>query len=107
MHINTIPYPTNKQEFYKLLTAQLSALTEDVPHLLSNLSNASALLGSALTDINWVGFYLIPSKLPEYFPLDKISDKKDTPAALSDGAEESDKLTGIGVHGYSGKLRVQ
>lgn len=76
MHTNIITYPTDKPELYKLLKAQLAALTEDVPHLISNLSNASALLGSALSDINWVGFYLIPSRLPEYFPLDKIPGKE-------------------------------
>ena len=77
MQTNKITYPAGKQHFYKLLSAQLTALTEDVPHLLSNLSNASALLGSALENINWVGFYLIPSRLPEYFPLDKIPGKED------------------------------
>lgn len=76
MHTNTITYPTDKPELYKLLKAQLAALTEDIPHLISNLSNASALLGSALDEINWVGFYLIPSRLPEYFPLDKIPGKE-------------------------------
>ncbi|MBO5460364.1 MAG: GAF domain-containing protein [Ruminococcus sp.] len=76
MHTNPITYPTKKKELYKLLKAQLSALTENIPHLISNLSNASALLGSALKDINWVGFYLIPSSLPEYFPLDKIAGKE-------------------------------
>ncbi len=43
---------------YKLLQAQLKALTEDETHFMPNLSNASALLGGALKDINWVGFYL-------------------------------------------------
>ena len=70
-------YPADKKELYKLLQAQLAALTENIPHLISNLANASALLGNALADINWVGFYLIPSRLPEYFPLKKIEDKKD------------------------------
>lgn len=76
MNTTICTYPKEKQELYKLLQAQLSALTENVPHLISNLSNASALLGSALEGINWVGFYLIPSKLPEYFPLDKIPTKE-------------------------------
>lgn len=76
MQSTRILYPTNKPELYRLLKSQLSALTENVPHLLSNLSNAAALLGSALTDINWVGFYLIPARLPEYFPLEKIPGKE-------------------------------
>ena len=43
---------------YKLLCAQLRALTEDVPHAISNLANASALLYQSLPDLNWAGFYL-------------------------------------------------
>ena len=42
---------------YKLLCAQLKALTEDVENAISNLSNASALLWQELADINWAGFY--------------------------------------------------
>ena len=42
---------------YKLLCAQLQALTEDVPYEIANLSNASALLWQELEDINWAGFY--------------------------------------------------
>lgn len=52
-------YPKKKQELYPLLEAQLRGLTEGVPHLIANLSNASALLNEALEDINWVGFYLM------------------------------------------------
>ena len=46
---------------YKLLCAQLRALTENIPHEVANLANASALLADALKDINWVGFYLMES----------------------------------------------
>lgn len=42
---------------YELLAAQLSALTEDVPYEIANLSNASALLWAYLPNINWAGFY--------------------------------------------------
>lgn len=52
-------YPEDKTEFYQLLNSQLKALLEDEPFLLPNLSNAAALLGTALKDINWAGFYLI------------------------------------------------
>lgn len=52
-------YPEDKTEFYELLNSQLTALLEEEPYLLPNLSNASALLGTALKDINWAGFYLI------------------------------------------------
>ncbi len=44
---------------YKTLCTQLSGLVEDVPHLIANLANASALLMEALPDLNWAGFYLV------------------------------------------------
>ena len=44
---------------YNLLCEQLSALTDGIPHPISNLANASALLYSALQDLNWAGFYLL------------------------------------------------
>ncbi|QHQ61292.1 GAF domain-containing protein [Anaerocolumna sedimenticola] len=56
--INSI-YPTDKKECYKLILAQLKSLLEDEPYVIPNLSNTSALLNGALTDINWVGFYLL------------------------------------------------
>lgn len=34
-------------------------LIDGIPHQISNLANASALLGDALLNINWVGFYLM------------------------------------------------
>ena len=42
---------------YKLLCAQLNALTEGIPRETANLANASALLWQSLKDINWAGFY--------------------------------------------------
>lgn len=77
MVANNITYPTDKKELYHLLTGQVSAMAEGTPHLMSNLANISAVLGSALTDINWVGFYLIPKYLPAYFDLEKIKGKED------------------------------
>ena len=44
---------------YEMLCKQLLALTQDVPHPIANLANASALLWQALGDINWAGFYLL------------------------------------------------
>lgn len=44
---------------YKLLNEQLYALVHGVPHFISNLANASALLFEALDGINWAGFYLM------------------------------------------------
>ena len=42
---------------YKTLCAQLKALTENSPHQVANLANASALLWQVLPEINWAGFY--------------------------------------------------
>ena len=42
---------------YAAMKKQLTALMEDVPYEVANLSNASALLWEAMEDINWVGFY--------------------------------------------------
>ena len=44
---------------YEMLCKQLVALTQDIPHRIANLANASALLWQALDDINWAGFYLL------------------------------------------------
>lgn len=58
MSHNYVNYPSEPSALYPLLCQQLAALTDGVPHLISNLANASAALNEALTDINWVGFYL-------------------------------------------------
>lgn len=44
---------------YKLLCDQLYSLVNGVPHFISNLANASALLYGSMEDINWAGFYLL------------------------------------------------
>ena len=44
---------------YDQLCNRLSALTQDIPYPIANLSNASALLYQELTDINWAGFYIV------------------------------------------------
>lgn len=72
-----VTYPIDKKELYHLLDGQVKAMVESTPHFISNLANISAVLGSALTDINWVGFYLIPKHFPEYFPLEKLGEKKE------------------------------
>lgn len=59
MEIANKDYPAEKQALYRLLRIRLKGLTDGVPYLISNLANASALLGEALTDINWAGFYLM------------------------------------------------
>lgn len=52
-------YPDDKTFLYRLLRTQLTGLIDGVPHLTANLANISALLGGAMKDINWVGFYLL------------------------------------------------
>lgn len=47
---------------YQLLTKQAIALIEDEQDLIANLSNISALLNMNLSNINWVGFYLLKDK---------------------------------------------
>ena len=54
-----VNYPADKKQLYPMVAAQIRALTEDVPYLIANLANVSALLNEAMTDINWVGFYLV------------------------------------------------
>ena len=44
---------------YALLSEQLRALTQGVPHFVANLANASALLWHSMADLNWAGFYLM------------------------------------------------
>ena len=53
---------------YKLLCAQLKALTEDVENEISNLSNAAALLWQELRDINWAGFYKVEGGILVLYP---------------------------------------
>ncbi|MBR6377334.1 MAG: GAF domain-containing protein [Oscillospiraceae bacterium] len=44
---------------YNLLNSQLAALVEGIPHPISNLANAAALLWHSLPNLNWAGFYLL------------------------------------------------
>ena len=43
---------------YQELNESLAAVIDDVPHLVANLANASALLYDRMKDLNWAGFYL-------------------------------------------------
>ncbi|RUO42279.1 GAF domain-containing protein [Pseudidiomarina aestuarii] len=52
--------PTSTDEFdYTMLLEQARAITAGEPDLIANLSNLSALVYDQLTDVNWVGFYLV------------------------------------------------
>lgn len=44
---------------YKLLQSQLSALLADESDPLANASNFVALLNTAMTDVNWLGIYVL------------------------------------------------
>ena len=44
---------------YPQLCLELEALTGNIPYVIANLANASALLWQRLPDINWAGFYLL------------------------------------------------
>ena len=44
---------------YQMLQEQIRALTENVPHVIANLANASAAIWQAMPDINWAGFYMM------------------------------------------------
>lgn len=44
---------------YRVLIAQVRALTEGVPHPIANLANVSAAIWQAMEKINWAGFYLL------------------------------------------------
>lgn len=59
MKQQAITYPTEKKVLYRLISTQIQGLTDGISDLVANLANVSALLNQALTDINWVGFYLI------------------------------------------------
>ena len=54
---------SQKEKQYGRMNAQLEALIGDVPHLIANMANASALLYQTLEDINWAGFYLMENEM--------------------------------------------
>ena len=61
MNTSNFEWPVDKKPLYSLLSIRLRGLIDGIPHQISNLANASALLGDALLNINWVGFYLLKS----------------------------------------------
>ena len=53
-----ILYPTNYDEAYQLLIAQINAMVESEHNVLAILANSTALLNDFYQDrINWVGYY--------------------------------------------------
>ena len=55
MNTSNFEWPVDKKPLYSLLSIRLRGLIDGIPHQISNLANASALLGDALLNINWVG----------------------------------------------------
>ena len=55
-------FPAEKDALYALLQKQLTSLVEGERNAVANMANASALLGMALAQINWVGFYILREK---------------------------------------------
>ncbi|MCF6138241.1 GAF domain-containing protein [Pseudalkalibacillus berkeleyi] len=55
-------YTGSREENYQMVIKQLKALLDGETNQIANLSNASALLNQFLTDVNWVGFYLMEEK---------------------------------------------
>ncbi len=47
---------------YNLLCEQLRALSEDNPHRIAKLANASALIYQGLDRLNWAGFYFLEGR---------------------------------------------
>lgn len=54
-----IQYDGSVAEQYTMLSKQLDALLTGETDQIANLSNASALLNVFLSDVNWVGFYVM------------------------------------------------
>ncbi len=54
-----IQYEGSVDRQYTLLSKQLDALLTGETDQIANLSNASALLNVFLSDVNWVGFYVM------------------------------------------------
>ena len=58
MFSNTLISGGDKQESYKALTGQLTAMLTGERDWLANFANTSALIFQALPGLNWAGFYL-------------------------------------------------
>lgn len=58
-------YVGDLKEQYSQVVKELYELCENEKNMISNLSNASALLNFFLKDINWVGFYIFDEKSNE------------------------------------------
>ncbi|MDQ0871800.1 L-methionine (R)-S-oxide reductase [Paenibacillus sp. V4I3] len=90
-------YEGTREHNYALLIQQVEALIHDEPNRIANLANAAALLGQFLSDVNWVGFYL----------LDETSDKKELVLGPFQGLPACVRIPlGKGVCGTSAERRA-
>lgn len=48
---------------YQFLAKSIEAVCKDVPHLISNLANVSAIIWENIDRLNWAGFYIIEDGL--------------------------------------------
>lgn len=53
---------------YNLLYKQLEAILEDEDYHISKMANMSAFLNDNISDINWVGFYIIQNSILKLGP---------------------------------------
>lgn len=60
---------------FGLLYRQAESIINDEPNLIANLSNLSALLYEHLSNINWVGFYLVDADKPDELVLGPFQGK--------------------------------
>ncbi|MDF2649759.1 MAG: histidine kinase, partial [Paenibacillus sp.] len=89
-------YEGTREHNYALLIQQVEALIHDEPNRIANLANAAALLGQFLSDVNWVGFYL----------LDETRDKKELVLGPFQGLPACVRIPlGKGVCGTSAERR--
>lgn len=89
-------YEGTREHNYASLIQQVEALIHDEPNRIANLANAAALLGQFLSDVNWVGFYL----------LDETSDKKELVLGPFQGLPACVRIPlGKGVCGTSAERR--
>jgi L-methionine (R)-S-oxide reductase len=59
MTYREIEYSSGTEPFYSLLREQLIQYTAEALNPISALANAAAVLGAAISDVNWVGFYFV------------------------------------------------
>ena len=54
-----VNYPTDKKEFYSMLTEQLRLYIGEETNQTAILANVSSVIAQAFSEANWVGFYLV------------------------------------------------